>query len=56
MAAPGAHVTSVGYNPQGREVDDATVVDSLVVVESRAAALAPVPPGRTTSSSRSSEG
>lgn len=43
--APGAHVTSVGYNPQGREVDDATIVDALVVVESRAAALAPVPAG-----------
>jgi alanine dehydrogenase len=43
--APGAHVNSVGYNPQGREVDDATVVDSLVVVESRAAALAPLPSG-----------
>jgi ornithine cyclodeaminase len=43
--APGAHVTSVGYNPQGREVDDATVVAALVVVESRAAALAPLPSG-----------
>jgi ornithine cyclodeaminase len=43
--ARGAHVTSVGYNPQGREVDDATVVDALVVVESRAAALAPFPAG-----------
>ena len=43
--APGAHVNSVGYNPQGREVDDDTVVDSLVVVESRAAALAPLPSG-----------
>ena len=42
---PGVHVTSVGYNPQGREVDDATVVDALVVVESRAAALAPFPSG-----------
>ena len=42
---PGAHVTSVGYNVDGREVDDATVVDSLVVVESRAAALAPAPSG-----------
>jgi ornithine cyclodeaminase len=42
---PGAHVTSVGYNPQGREVDDATVVDALVVVESRGAALAPFPAG-----------
>ena len=43
--APGAHVTSVGYNPRGREVDDATVAESLVVVESRAAALAPFPAG-----------
>ncbi len=43
--APGAHVTSVGYNPSGREVDDATVADALVAVESRAAALAPVPAG-----------
>lgn len=43
--APGAHVTSVGYNPRGREIDDATVADALVVVESRAAALAPVPAG-----------
>ena len=43
--APGAHVTSVGYNVHGREVDDATVVDSLVVVESREAALAPPPAG-----------
>jgi ornithine cyclodeaminase len=43
--SPGTHVTSVGYNPQGREVDDATVVDSVVVVESRAAALAPFPSG-----------
>ena len=43
--ALGAHVTSVGYNPEGREVDDATVVDALVVVESRAAALAPFPSG-----------
>ncbi|MEU0373842.1 ornithine cyclodeaminase family protein [Streptomyces sp. NPDC006283] len=43
--APGAHVTSVGYNPAGREVDDATVVQSLVCVESREAALAPFPAG-----------
>jgi ornithine cyclodeaminase len=43
--APGAHVTSVGYHSQGREVDDATVVDSVVVVESRAATLTPVPAG-----------
>lgn len=43
--APGTHVTSVGYNPDGRELDDATVAAALVVVESRAAALAPVPAG-----------
>lgn len=43
--SPGAHVTSVGYNPNGRELDDATVADALVVVESRASALAPVPAG-----------
>jgi alanine dehydrogenase len=43
--APGTHVTSVGYNPAGREVDDATIVDALVCVESRRAALAPVPAG-----------
>jgi alanine dehydrogenase len=43
--SPGAHVTSVGYNVEGREVDDATVVDAVVVVESRAAALAPLPAG-----------
>jgi ornithine cyclodeaminase len=42
---PGTHVTSVGYNPAGREVDDATVAASLVCVESRAAVLAPVPAG-----------
>jgi ornithine cyclodeaminase len=38
----GAHVTSVGWSATGREVDDATVADALVVVESRLAALAPV--------------
>lgn len=43
--SPGAHVTSVGYNPAGRELDDQTVVDALVCVESRRAALAPVPAG-----------
>ncbi len=41
----GVHVNSVGYNPAGREVDDTTVADALVVVESRAAALAPFPSG-----------
>jgi ornithine cyclodeaminase len=42
---PGVHVTSVGYNRAGREVDDATVRDALVCVESRHAALAPFPAG-----------
>lgn len=42
---PGAHVNSVGYNTAGREVDGATFRDALVVVESRAATLAPPPAG-----------
>jgi alanine dehydrogenase len=43
---PGTHVNSVGYNTSGAgEVDQATVRDALVVVESRAAALAPPPAG-----------
>lgn len=41
----GVHVTSVGYRPGGREVDDATVADALVVVEARRTALAPQPAG-----------
>ena len=41
----GVHVTSVGYNTDGREVDSATVADALVVVESVAAVLAPPPAG-----------
>jgi ornithine cyclodeaminase/alanine dehydrogenase-like protein (mu-crystallin family) len=45
--APGAHVTSVGFNPQGRELDDATVAEALLVVESRESALAPSPAGST---------
>lgn len=45
--APGTHVTSVGFNTQGREVDSATMRDALVVVESRAAVLAPPPTGST---------
>ena len=43
--SPGAHVTSVGLNPNGREVDEQTVADSLLVVESRESALAPPPAG-----------
>jgi len=43
---PGAHVNSVGYNTSGDgEVDPAIIGDALVVVESRAAALAPPPAG-----------
>ncbi|HEV8670572.1 MAG TPA: ornithine cyclodeaminase family protein [Candidatus Limnocylindria bacterium] len=42
---PGAHVNSVGYNTAGREVDAETVTAALVVIESRAAALAPPPGG-----------
>jgi ornithine cyclodeaminase len=42
---PGTHVTSVGFNPAGRELDDATVADAVICVESRAAALAPFPTG-----------
>jgi alanine dehydrogenase len=43
--ASGAHVVSVGVNRDGPEVDAETVRDALVVVESRAAALAPFPAG-----------
>jgi ornithine cyclodeaminase len=43
--APGAHVTSVGYNTAGRELDADAVDRALVVVESRATALAPPPAG-----------
>jgi ornithine cyclodeaminase/alanine dehydrogenase-like protein (mu-crystallin family) len=42
---PGAHVISVGVNPEGRELAAEVVRDALVVVESRAAALAPFPTG-----------
>jgi ornithine cyclodeaminase/alanine dehydrogenase-like protein (mu-crystallin family) len=38
---PGTHVTSVGLNSHGCEVDVAAVLKALVVVESREAALAP---------------
>ena len=43
--APGTHVTSVGYNVAGREVDSDVVAAALVVVEQRAAVLAPPPSG-----------
>ena len=42
---PGAHVNSVGLNPPGREVDEQTVADALIVVESRESAFAPPPAG-----------
>lgn len=43
---PGTHVNSVGYNSSGEgEVDAATLRDAVVVVESRAAVLAPPPSG-----------
>ena len=42
---PGMHVTSVGVNGDGRELDAAAVARSVVVVESRAAALSPFPTG-----------
>jgi ornithine cyclodeaminase len=43
--ATGAHVTSVGYNTAGRELDGGVFRDALLVVESRAATLAPPPAG-----------
>jgi len=42
---PGMHVTSVGLSPDGCEVDADAVVKSLVVVETREAALASDPDG-----------
>lgn len=43
---PGTHINSVGYNTQGTgELDTDTIRDAFVVVESRAAALAPPPAG-----------
>ena len=43
---PGTHINSVGYNPTGEgEIDAETVRDSLIVVESRATALADPPAG-----------
>jgi ornithine cyclodeaminase/alanine dehydrogenase-like protein (mu-crystallin family) len=43
--SPGVHINSVGLNPSGREVDEATVADATLVVESRASALAAPPAG-----------
>jgi alanine dehydrogenase len=43
--APGAHVNSVGFAFAGGELDPDVARDAFVVVESRAAALAPPPSG-----------
>jgi ornithine cyclodeaminase len=43
--SPGTHVTSVGINPHGRELEERLVANARVVVESRAAAFAPFPVG-----------
>jgi alanine dehydrogenase len=43
--APGTHINSVGLNPSGRELDEATVAEATLVVESRESALAPPPAG-----------
>jgi ornithine cyclodeaminase/alanine dehydrogenase-like protein (mu-crystallin family) len=37
--APGTHISSVGFNLRGREVDDATVAEALLFVEHRHSAL-----------------
>jgi ornithine cyclodeaminase/alanine dehydrogenase-like protein (mu-crystallin family) len=43
--APGTHVSSVGYNAPGSELDPALVAAATVFVESRDSALAPHPAG-----------
>ena len=43
--APGTHINSVGLHGDGRELDGEVLKRSLVVVETRAAALAPPPSG-----------
>jgi ornithine cyclodeaminase len=42
---PGVHVTSVGFNPDGRELEPELVAAARVVVESRDSAFAPFPIG-----------
>jgi alanine dehydrogenase len=42
---PGTHVNSVGLNPAGRELDEATVAAATIVVESRESSLAAPPAG-----------
>ncbi len=43
--SPGTHICSVGHNPCGREIDDQTLADALLCVDSRHAALAAFPAG-----------
>ena len=43
--APGTHVSSVGYNAPGSELDPALVARRRVVVESRDSSFAPPPGG-----------
>jgi ornithine cyclodeaminase len=42
---PGTHVNSVGLNPAGRELDEATVAAATIVIESRESSLAAPPAG-----------
>ena len=42
---PGTHIASVGYMPNGREVEAALLLKSLLVVEHRATTLQPFPVG-----------
>ena len=42
---PGTHIASVGYRPNGGEVEPALLLESLIVVEHRATALQPFPAG-----------
>jgi len=43
--APGTHVSSVGYNAPGSELDPALVRAATIVVESRESSFAPPPGG-----------
>jgi ornithine cyclodeaminase/alanine dehydrogenase-like protein (mu-crystallin family) len=43
--APGTHVSSVGYNPPGSELDPALAGAATIVVESRDSSFAPPPGG-----------
>lgn len=54
--SPGVHVSSVGYNPPGSELDSAIVEHADVVcVESRESALAPPPAGAVELSGRAGD-